>query len=254
MIRGGSDPASLRHRADYLGIPLDTPRVLCLIRPVEGSTVALPQARDAAARFVEAGAPAALATAFSKGLVVIIDLPPDLPVPAAIRQTEELVSEVLSRKDVLAALSSVCTRLEDYERAYTQAWQVMQCLTRYATDRRVLAADDLGAGRLLLAAADPGEVERFARDTLGSLLDGSEGNGDLVTTLASFFDNGRSIRRAATALDVHENTIRYRLGRIEEAIGIPVATDADAQLTAQLALLVLRLQGRIGEPGETHNA
>ncbi len=52
---------------------------------------------------------------------------------------------------------------------------------------------------------------------------------------------------------MHENTIRYRLGRIEETIGIPVATDADAQLTAQLALLVLRLQGRLVDAGETHN-
>jgi sugar diacid utilization regulator len=254
MIRGGSDPASLRHRADYLGIRLDAPRVLCLIRPAEGMRGELPDPRTAAARFAEAGASAALATSFAKGLVVIVDLDTEVPVPAAIRQTEQLVGKVFEGRDVLVALSTVCTSLEDYERAYTQAGQVMACLTRYASDRRVLAADDLGAGRLLLAAADPAEVERFARDTLGPLLDGSEANADLVTTLGAFFDNGRSIRRAATALDVHENTIRYRLGRIEEAIGIPVATDADAQLTAQLALLVLRLQGRISEPGETHNA
>ena len=148
----------------------------------------------------------------------------------------------------------MCTDLEDYERAYSQAGQVMSCLERFGTDeRQVLSADDLGAGRLLLASADPGEVERFATETLGPLLDGGEGTGDLVSTLTAFFEHGRSIRRAATALDVHENTIRYRLGRIEEAIGIPVATDADAQLTAQLALLVLRLQGRLVDAGETHN-
>jgi DNA-binding PucR family transcriptional regulator len=44
---------------------------------------------------------------------------------------------------------------------------------------------------------------------------------------------------------LHENTIRYRLGRIETEIGLPVATDADAQFTAQLAILVLRLEGQI---------
>jgi DNA-binding PucR family transcriptional regulator len=118
----------------------------------------------------------------------------------------------------------------------------------------VLSADDLGAGRLLLATSNPAEVERFAEDTLGPLLDGTDSNADLLATLDVFFENGRSIRRAATALDVHENTIRYRLGRIEDALGLPVATGADAQLTAQLALLVLRLQGRIADPGETDNA
>lgn len=251
MIRGGSDAASLRHRADYLGIPLETPRVLCLIRPAERAE--LPDPRDAATRFVDAGAPAALATAFAKGLVVIVDLPPDAPTPVAIAEAKRLVAEVFDEGSVLAALSTVCTSLEDYERAYTQAGQVMACLERYAAERHMLSADDLGAGRLLLSSANAAEVERFATDTLGTLLDGGETNDDLVTTLGAFFDNGRSIRRAAAALDVHENTIRYRLGRIEEAIGIPVAADADAQLTAQLALLVLRLQGRLGDPGEIHN-
>jgi len=129
---------------------------------------------------------------------------------------------------------------------------VLACLERFGSGRRVLSADDLGAGRLLLATSNPAEVERFAEDTLGPLLDG--GDTDLLKTLDVFFENGRSIRRAATALDVHENTIRYRLGRIEDALGLSVATGADAQLTAQLALLVLRLQGRIADPGETDNA
>ena len=252
MIRGGADAASLRRRADYLGIRLDAPRVLCLIRAAEGSTVELPMPRAAAARFIEAGAPAALATSFAKGLVVIVDLPTDKPQPAAVRDVKRLVGSVFGEGATIAALSTVCSSLEDYERAYWQAGQVLACLERFGSGRRVLSADDLGAGRLLLATANPAEVERFAEDTLGPLLDG--GDTDLLKTLDVFFENGRSIRRAATALDVHENTIRYRLGRIEDALGLSVATGADAQLTAQLALLVLRLQGRIADPGETDNA
>jgi sugar diacid utilization regulator len=257
MIRGGSDAATLRHRADYLGVALDVPRVLCLITPAEGQVAELPDARGAAARFVEAGAQGVLATAIAEGLVVILDLPPDVPTPAAIRDAKEIVSAACALFDpgghLLAGLSAVCVELADYERAYSAAAQVVACLDRIATTQRVLSADDLGAGRLLLSSSDAAEVERFARDTLGSLLTAKEGNEDLLATLSAFFDNDRSIRRAAAALDVHENTIRYRLGRIEEAIGIPVATDAGAQLSAHLALLVLRLQGRVPATGEMHN-
>jgi len=42
---------------------------------------------------------------------------------------------------------------------------------------------------------------------------------------------------------VHENTIRYRLARIEHVTGLGVSACSDDQLSAQLALLVLRLQG-----------
>jgi hypothetical protein len=54
-----------------------------------------------------------------------------------------------------------------------------------------------------------------------------------------------SIRRCAACLGVHENTIRYRLARIEELTGLGVTHDPDAALGARLSLLVLMLQGRL---------
>ena len=44
---------------------------------------------------------------------------------------------------------------------------------------------------------------------------------------------------------MHENTIRYRLGRVLELTGLDVATDSAAQLTVQVALLILKIQGRL---------
>jgi DNA-binding PucR family transcriptional regulator len=56
------------------------------------------------------------------------------------------------------------------------------------------------------------------------------------------------VRRSAQALDVHENTIRYRLSRIQELTGLDVASSSDDQLTAQTALLILRIEGRLPSP------
>jgi hypothetical protein len=60
-----------------------------------------------------------------------------------------------------------------------------------------------------------------------------------------FFDCGRSVRRSALELGVHENTIRYRLARIEDATGLAFGTSSDDEFTAQVALLVLRLDGAL---------
>jgi len=41
-------------------------------------------------------------------------------------------------------------------------------------------------------------------------------NSDLTRTLATYLDHGGALAEAASALNVHRNTMLYRLGRIEE--------------------------------------
>jgi len=66
---------------------------------------------------------------------------------------------------------------------------------------------------------------------------------DLLTTLWSYLDNGRSLEATARELFVHPNTVRYRLKRISETIGWD-ATGAREALILQSALIV----GSIAEP------
>ncbi|MFD5214965.1 PucR family transcriptional regulator [Microbacterium sp. NPDC058345] len=69
---------------------------------------------------------------------------------------------------------------------------------------------------------------------------------DLVTTLWSYLDNGRSLEATARELFVHPNTVRYRLKRVSEVIGWD-ATGPREALILQTALIL----GSIGstEPG-----
>ena len=249
LIRGATDRASVQRRADYMGVRLDIPRVVCLVTGAQGRTTELPDAPTLATRFSAAGAADVIATAVAEGVVVLVGLSPDVPVPIAVADLKCRIARAcrgLKRDDLLVGISGVCRGPADYEHGYEAAGQVVSCLGRFAaSDQRILAADDLGAARVLLASSDTAAVERFAAETLDGLLHEPGQKLELIGTLSAFFDEGRSIRRAATALGVHENTIRYRLARIEELIGLAVATDADAQLTVQLATVVLRLQGRL---------
>jgi DNA-binding PucR family transcriptional regulator len=92
-------------------------------------------------------------------------------------------------------------------------------------DPAVLAAGR--PGRLVLSATSNQEAQRYANETLGSLPTSEDGRAVLLRTLAVFFQSSRSIRQCAKALGVHENTIRYRLGRIRELTGRDVASNAD---------------------------
>jgi hypothetical protein len=46
-------------------------------------------------------------------------------------------------------------------------------------------------------------------------------------------------------LGVHENTVRYRLSRIAEVTHLDVVMNGDDQLAVQMALLILRLEGKL---------
>ncbi len=62
---------------------------------------------------------------------------------------------------------------------------------------------------------------------------------DLLNTLAVFFEHGQHSKQTSAALDIHPNTLNYRLGRIEDILE---ARLDDASWVARLAVAV-RLRG-----------
>jgi DNA-binding PucR family transcriptional regulator len=70
---------------------------------------------------------------------------------------------------------------------------------------------------------------------------------ELLNTLWSYLDNGRSLEATARELFVHPNTVRYRLKRVGDVIGWD-ATGAREALILQSALII----GAIAEPDGTN--
>jgi DNA-binding PucR family transcriptional regulator len=255
LIRGNRDTDELESRAQHLAVDLSRQHVLCLLTAREGDGVDMPDARAAALVLerVMAGVNV-LATGVAEGIAAIIPLSLELTGKPGVESLKPLLAEACRELSpnghLIAGVSTACRGSDGFVRAYEQARQAAQCLDIFCPPgtEQVLAADDLGAARLFLATSDAVEADRFATETLGPLLDDGVGP-EVLETLSCFFAHSRSVRQSAAALEVHENTIRYRLARIEELTGLPVAGDTDAQLSAQLALLVLRLRGRL--PQET---
>ena len=80
-----------------------------------------------------------------------------------------------------------------------------------------------------LLATVPDDVRRaFAARVLEPVLAYDRRNdAGLVDTLAAFLDCSGSWSRAAEALHLHVNTVRYRIGRIEELTGRDLARFSD---------------------------
>ncbi len=97
---------------------------------------------------------------------------------------------------------------------------------------RPVEADDLLPERAL--AGDPLAKQTLIERIFRPLQAHST---DLVTTLWSYLDNGRSLEATARELFVHPNTVRYRLKRVSEVIGWD-ATGPREALILQTALIL----------------
>jgi len=252
LLSGSSDDMVVRRRADRLGVRLDARRVVAFIAgrdPDPGSGV--PDFRAVAAAFRRV-APGLVVHAASVhgGVAALIEVPGDVEDATFVRATKATLARACGllrpASELVAAVSSVRADRDGYREAYTEARQVVECLQRFATDGgpSILSAPELGIARLLLATSDARVVARLAEQTFGTML-ADETKADLVTTLCVFFDCMASVRQCAAQLGVHENTIRYRLDRVEELTGLAICRDPEALLQARIALLVLLLQGRL---------
>jgi len=101
------------------------------------------------------------------------------------------------------------------------------------------AVDDLGPYRLLYRLWGTSELAQFSSDALGDLVI-HDRRGSLRETLLTFLECGGSHVEAARQLNIHRNTLAYRLKQIADYTRRDPA-DPGARLTLHLALLGLML-------------
>ncbi len=90
-------------------------------------------------------------------------------------------------------------------------------LERNRVTHRVVAIDELGGSRLVLASCSLDAAESIVGETLRPLAGMAPTLSTvLLDTVRALIATGGSIREAARRLGVHENTVRYRLRRIRD--------------------------------------
>jgi GAF domain-containing protein len=252
LLDGNADLSVVERRAERLGVKVQSPHMVVLIGSRCENTAAVSDFRAVAAAFHDVAPGLALhATKVAAGVAAVLEVPEGIDEREFSESAKELLTEVCERLGgvdrIGAGISSVRSGPGSYAAVYLEAQQVLDCIRRFGSEQgpAALSAADLGTGRVFLATSDAEAVRTFADDAFGGLVR-DPSKTDLLTTLRCFFDNMASIRRCALDLGVHENTIRYRLARIEELTGLSVTHDPDAQLGARLSLLVLMIQGTLG--------
>ncbi len=167
-----------------------------------------------------------------------------------IPRLQQIVEEIRSNLGIRASsgvvsagISRPVSDLGNMRDAYSEAYNAVKMAQEIGESRATTYYGDLKLYQLLLALKthNLGHLQRFYEDTLGTLLEqDARKQSDLVETLSGFFEANGNLAKAAESLNIHRNTLVYRLDQISNLTNFDL-DEADNRLILHLALKIQRV-------------
>jgi purine catabolism regulator len=243
-----ADDDLLATRAQQAGFDGASTYIVAVFRSVTKSGAALPVealislVRDDMARRQISGA-------VGQYVDVIVALYP-LENPAQMSRTRAVVEEVRAQLAtrapsglVGAGISRLASGLAALREAYREAKDALSIANELGDREQTTFYGDLKLYQLLLALKERNleNLRDFHEQTLAPLVEHDDRRqGELIRTLEGFFEANGNLAKAATDLQVHRNTLVYRLEQITKLTGLDLE-DADNRLILHLALKIQRV-------------
>jgi DNA-binding PucR family transcriptional regulator len=175
-----------------------------------------------------------------------------LPYRAATESAEACVREfALGRADAPnIAIGTMAAGLEGFRQSHREAEGARRvALIGARPEPAFVGADDRGLPLAALLGSDIADTRVWVAGVLGDLAADTDNDARLRETLRVFLRCGSSYKQAADELNLHFNTVKYRVGRAVARRGRDVATD---RLDVEVALLVCHWYGtEVLRPGSS---
>lgn len=114
-------------------------------------------------------------------------------------------------------ISDAAMGLSDISRALNQA--IVAADLCHGQQSKIMHYHDLGSMKLFMLLSGQPELEDFYDDIIGTLIKYDEThNSQLFETMSAYHACGCQYKETAQKLFLHENTIRYRIGKVRELI------------------------------------
>jgi carbohydrate diacid regulator len=127
--------------------------------------------------------------------------------------------------------------LSGIRQSYHEAISAIELGSQNWDDNKIYHIDDFGVVAPLLTGVDENNIY-FSRELLERL----GRNKEIIQTLESFFNNDMSLTKTSDELNIHRNTLVYRLDRINEVLDLDPRIFDDA-VKIKLAILYKKFVG-----------
>ncbi len=224
-------------QAEAFGINLTSPARLFLVEPATGELnhagahLLSSICTDCAAERTGSS----LVAVESRGAVVLLE-GPDTEEPLFEDLLQRALRQRMSHSGLNIAVSRTVRAPHEYGGAHAAARRGLELFKLLQRSGQVVSFRHMGVQEMLVQASEPAALLEFIRVYVEPLERyDDEHNSQLLTSLTTFYDAGFNLHEAARRLDVHVSTLRYRLARVEELLGVDPKV-GEARLNIEVAL------------------
>ena len=224
------------NRAKKLHIEVGVRRVVFLVEAhesVEGTV------QEALKEFFSSEANDFVTAVDEKNIIVVKELSPEDGYgevqKIADRMLDMLSSEVMLSTRV--SYGTIVNEIKEVSRSYKEAKMALEVGKIFFVDRKIVAYNALGIGRLIYQLPIP-LCKMFIKEIFADVSP-DDFDEETLETIAKFFENNLNVSETSRQLFIHRNTLVYRLDKLDRATGLDLRVFDDA-ITFQIALMVVK--------------
>ena len=139
--------------------------------------------------------------------------------------------------DFHVAYGTIVNDIKEVSKSYKEAKLALDVGKIFFGDKKVIAYNTLGIGRLIYQLPVP-LCKMFIREIFeGKSPD--DFDEETLTTINKFFENSLNVSETSRQLYIHRNTLVYRLDKLQKSTGLDLRVFEDA-ITFKIALMVVK--------------
>ncbi len=231
----------LLEKARYFGFVLNKSYIFLSLRSDGDKSDRIKQIKSAAEDGLE-GFAAFLCLAEEKRVLVIIEAEREwLFSPAfnaRLRYIRQQYGRLAEGDTISIGISRVYNEMSMIKKGMDEADKAVLLLKKNNRTDTSIRYDEIGIYRLFIDYKRDDELYEFVHEELESLINyDKQNNTDLLHTLEVYLACNQNISKTVETMYVHRNTIKYRISRIEEILGVDL-NDVEVCLALNVALKI----------------
>ena len=224
------------NRAKKLHIEVGVRRVVFLVEShetVEGTV------QEALKEFFSSEAGDFVTAVDEKNSIVVKELSPE-DTYTEVQKIADSMLDMLSSEVMLStrvSYGTIVNEIKEVSRSYKEAKMALEVGKIFFVDRKIVAYNALGIGRLIYQLPIP-LCKMFIKEIFADVSP-DDFDEETLETIAKFFENNLNVSETSRQLFIHRNTLVYRLDKLDRATGLDLRVFDDA-ITFQIALMVVK--------------
>ena len=224
------------NRAKKLHIEVGVRRVVFLVEShetVEGTV------QEALKEFFSSEVGDFVTAVDEKNSIVVKELSPE-DTYTEVQKIADSMLDMLSSEVMLStrvSYGTIVNEIKEVSRSYKEAKMALEVGKIFFVDRRIVAYNALGIGRLIYQLPIP-LCKMFIKEIFADVSP-DDFDEETLETIAKFFENNLNVSETSRQLFIHRNTLVYRLDKLDRATGLDLRVFDDA-ITFQIALMVVK--------------